>query len=299
MAEPNFTGRTAIVTGAAKGLGEAYARWLADRGCAVVISNRVSADGSSQAQAVVDAIMAKGGRAVAHDGPVETVDAAQEMAEIAKRHFGGIDIFISNAGIVRFIDFSTVTIEEMREVVDINLWGALYGLKAVWPSMIERGYGRVVLTGSSAGMWGQPQSASYSMSKAAMVGLARSVSLDVPEGKDIKLNVIAPAAYTPMSAGHMGEKWADYASADRVAPVVGWLCSDLCTTTGGIYHSGASNVRRVQTIEGPIEDLNSGPTDEVMGRLVPQPEWTSSYASGAEVLPELVKALRQQGGDLG
>lgn len=294
MAGLDFSGRTAIVTGAAKGLGESYARWLADHGCAVVVSNRPAADGSSQAQAVVEGILSRGGRAAAHDGPVETADAAQEMVEVAKRHFGGVDIFVSNAGIVRFIDFSTVSIDEMREVIDINMWGAVYGLKAVWPSMLERGYGRAVLTGSSAGLWGQPQSASYSMSKAAMVGLARSVSLDIPEGKDIKVNVICPAAYTPMSAGHMGEKWADYASSDRVAPVVGWLCSDKCNVTGAIYHSGASNVRRVQTLESPVEDVESAPIEEVMARLTAKPEWTSSYASGAEVLPDLVKALQAE-----
>ncbi|ABQ66705.1 short-chain dehydrogenase/reductase SDR [Rhizorhabdus wittichii RW1] len=290
MAELDFTGRTAIVTGAAKGLGRAYARWLAARGCAVVASNRPAADGGSAAQATVDEIVAAGGRAVAHDGPVESEAAAAELADLALSRFGGIDILVSNAGVVRWGEFGAVTADDMREVIDINLWGCIHGLKAAWPAMTARGYGRIVLTASSAGLWGQMRSPAYGASKAAMIGLARSIALDVPEGADIRINVIAPAAYTPMSAAHFDEKWADYASADRVAPVVGWLASDRCGSSGGIYHAGAGHVRRVQILEGPIEELSSGPIDEVMARLEPKPEWTSSFASGAELMPELANA---------
>lgn len=288
--DPDFSGRTAIVTGAAKGLGRAYARWLAARGCAVVVSNRLTADGGSAAQNTVDEILAAGGRAVAHDGPVESEAAAAEMADLAQRSFGGIDIFVSNAGVVRWGDFGAVTLDEMREVIDINLWGCIFGLKAVWPALVAGGYGRIVLTASSAGLWGQMQSPAYGTSKAAMIGLARSIALDVPEPADIRINVVAPAAYTPMSAAHFGERWADYASADHVAPVVGWLCSDRCRGSGGIYHAGAGHVRRVQILEGPIQDLSSGTIDEVMARLEPQPEWTSSFASGAELMPDMAKA---------
>lgn len=286
----DFAGRTAIVTGASKGLGRAYALWLAARGCAVVVSNRPAPGGGSSAQAVADEIVAGGGRAVAHDGAVQSPDAAAEMAAIARDAFGSADIFVSNAGIQAWRHFSTVTLEEMRELLDINLWGAIVGLKAVWPAMVDKGYGRIVLTGSSAGLWGQMQSADYGASKGAMVGLARSVALDVPEGADIRVNVIAPAAYTPMSMGSFDPKWADYASPDHVAPVVGWLCSEHCRSSGGIYHAGAGNVRRVQVLEGPVHALSGGSIADVMASLTPQPEWSSSFASGAEILPEMVKA---------
>lgn len=289
MLELDFTGHTAIVTGASKGLGRAYARWLAARGCAIVASNRAAPDGSNSAQAVVDEIIAAGGRAVAHAGPAQSVEAAAEMVAIAKQHFGTPDIFISNAGIQAWRPFSTVTLEEMRELLDINLWGCIVGLKAVWPGMVERGFGRIVLTGSSAGLWGQMQSADYGASKAAMVGLARSIALDVPDGADIRINVIAPAAYTPMSAGSIDPKWADYASPDHVAPVVGWLCSERCRSSGGIYHTGAGNIRRAQIIEGPVHRLAGGSIDMVMSSLDAQPEWASSFASGADILPEMVK----------
>ena len=286
---PDFTGRTAIVTGASKGLGRAYARWLAAHGCAVVVSNRPAADGASSAQAVVDEIVAAGGRAVAHDGAVQSESDAAAMVALASDHFGAPDIFISNAGVQAFRHFSSVTLEQMRELLDINLWGVIVGLKAVWPSMVERGYGRIVLTGSSAGMWGQMQSADYAASKGAMIGLARSIAIDVPEGADIRINIISPAAYTPMSSGSFDPKWADYASPDHVAPVVGWLCSEQCRTSGGIYHTGAGHVRRAQVLEGPVHKTTGGDLDSVMNGLERQPEWTSSFASGAEIFPAMME----------
>ena len=287
----DFSGRTAIVTGATKGLGRAYAHWLAAHGCAVVVSNRKAPDGSSSARTVSEEIVAAGGRAVVHDGPVQTPEAAEEMVRIARQHFGTPDIFISNAGVQAFRDFGSVTLDEMNALLEINLHGVLVGLKAIWPAMAEAGYGRIVLTGSSAGLWGQVGSADYAASKAAMVGIARSLTIDGPTGADICVNVIAPAAYTPMSAGSIPAEWAGYASPDHVAPVVGWLCSDRCSTSGGIYHAGAGNVRRVQILEGPVHQLSEGDIDSVMRGLTAQPEWTSSFASGAEIMPELVKAM--------
>ena len=287
----DFAGRTAIVTGAAKGLGRAYAHWLAAHGCAVVVSNRRAPDGSSPAQAVTEEIVAAGGRAVAHDGSVQAPEAAAEMVRIAREHFDTPDIFISNAGVQAFRDFGDVTLDQMDALLEINLRGVLVGLKAIWPAMTETGYGRIVLTGSSAGLWGQVGSADYAASKAAMVGIARSLTIDVPVGADICVNVIAPAAYTPMSAGSIPVEWADYASPDHVAPIVGWLSSDRCNSSGSIYHAGAGNVRRVQILEGPVHRLSEGDIDSVMRGLTAQPEWNSSFASGAEILPELVKAM--------
>ena len=291
-ADLDFTGRTAIITGASKGLGRAYALWLAARGCAVVVSNRPAADGASSAQAVADEIARAGGRAIAHDGAVESAQAAADMVAAATTRFGPPDIFISNAGVQAFRPFSAVTLEEMRALIDINLWGCILGLKAVWPAMVANGYGRIVLTGSSAGLWGQVQSADYAASKAAMVGLARSIALDAPEGADIRVNVIAPAAYTPMSMGSIDPKWADYASPDHVAPVAGWLCSERCQSSGGIYHAGAGHVRRVQIIEGPVRAIADGGVDAAMAGLTPLPEWSDSFASGTEILPEMTKGMR-------
>lgn len=287
MAELDFTGRTAIVTGGAKGLGRAYAHWLAARGCAVVVSNRLAADGSSPAQIAAREIVDAGGRAVAHDGAVESERSAAYMVALAERQFGAPDILVANAGIQAWRSFSTATLSEMRRLLEVNLWGAIVGIKAVWPAMISRRYGRIVLAGSSAGLWGQAQSADYGASKGAMIGLARSIALDVPEGADIRINVIAPAAYTPMSSGSFDPKWADYASPDLVAPIAGWLASERCQSSGGIYHAGAGNVRRVQILEGPVHRLDYANVDGLMRGLPLEPEWQSSFASGAEIMPEM------------
>lgn len=288
MADLDFTGRTAIVTGAAKGLGRAYADWLAARGCAVVVSNRLAVDGSSPAQAAAREIVAAGGRAVAHDGAVEAEHSSAQMVALAEEHFGPPDILIANAGIQAWRSFSEVTLQQMRELIEVNLWGCILGVKAVWPTMAALRYGRIVLAGSSAGLWGQQQSADYGASKGAMIGLARSIALDVPVGADISINVIAPAAYTPMSSGSFDAKWVDYASPDRVAPVTGWLASDRCQTSGGIYHAGAGNVRRVQILEGPVHPVDQANLDGVMRDLPFEPEWQSSFASGLEIMPAMM-----------
>jgi short-subunit dehydrogenase len=153
--------------------------------------------------------------------------------------------------------------------------------------MIAQRYGRIVLAGSSAGLWGQPQSADYGASKGAMIGLARSIALDVPEGADIHINVIAPAAYTPMSSASFDPKWADYASPGHVAPVAAWLASARCQSSGGIYHAGAGHVRRVQILEGPVHRLDHADVDALMRGLPLEPEWQSSFASGAEIMPDM------------
>lgn len=287
MDDLDFTGRTAIVTGAAKGLGRAYANWLAVRGCNLVVSNRLAADGSSPAQTAAREIVSAGGRAMAHDGPVEAEQSAAQMVALAEEHFGPPDILIANAGIQAWRSFSEVSLQQMRELLEINLWGCILGAKAVWPSMVAQRYGRIVFAGSSAGLWGQQRSADYGASKGAMIGLARSIALDVPEGADIRINVIAPAAYTPMSSASFGAQWADYASPDRAAPVAGWLASDRCQTSGGIYHAGAGNVRRVQILEGPVRSIDQADLDGTMRGLPLEPEWQNSFASGAEIMPEM------------
>lgn len=287
VTERDFSGRAAIVTGAAAGLGRAYALWLAARGCAVVVNNRLRSDGSSSAQDVVDAIVAAGGKAVAHDAPVEGESAAEDMVALAVERFGSIDILICNAGIQRWTDFSVLSLDEMETVLNVNLWGTLRPLKAVWPAMIAQRYGRIVLTGSGAGLWGQQQSVAYCASKSAMSGIARGLTLDVPEGADIRANVIAPAAYTPMSSTSIPEHWAEFMAAERVAPVVGWLASECCDVSGAIYHAGAGRVRRVRMLESERLELDGDDIDAIMHRLDGPDEPGSSFGAGAELMPEL------------
>jgi NAD(P)-dependent dehydrogenase (short-subunit alcohol dehydrogenase family) len=284
-ADAGFAERVAIVTGAGKGLGRAYALWLAEHGCAVVVNNRPRSDESSAASVVAE-IIAAGGQAVAHEGAVEDPDSAEAMVALARAQFGRIDILICNAGIQHWRDFAALAIEEMRRLIEINLWGTLLPVKAVWSEMLHNRYGRIVLTGSGAGLWGQQQSADYSTSKAAMTGLARALTLDVPTGCDIRINVIAPAAYTGLSAGVIDAKWSDFMSPDRVAPVVGWLSSEACDVSGAVLHDGAGRVRRAHVIESERLELN-GDVGRLVHSLEAPEEPTSSFAAGAQLMPEL------------
>jgi NAD(P)-dependent dehydrogenase (short-subunit alcohol dehydrogenase family) len=281
----DFAGRTAIVTGGGKGLGRAYAHWLARHGCAVVVNNRASGS-ASPASTVTDEIIAAGGRAVAHDGAVEDAASAEAMVALALARFGGTDILVCNAGIQRWTHFSDMTIADMRDLIDVNLWGTLLPLQAAWKAMIAQGYGRIVLTGSGAGLWGQQRSVHYSATKAAMTGIARALTLDVPDGADIRINVIAPAAYTPMSSDSIDAQWAGFMAPDRVAPVVGWLASAACDVSGAVYHSGAGRVRRVRVTESLRHELG-GDMDATMHGLSGPPEPASSFGAGAELMPEL------------
>jgi len=280
-----FSGRVAIVTGAATGLGRAYALWLAKAGCAVVVNNRPR-EGHSRAQAVVDEIVKAGGRAVAHDGAVETEPAGREMVAAAIDHFGRIDILVCNAGVQWFEDFDGMDLAANRAIVDVSLWGTLYPLHAAWPHMVKQGYGRIVLTGSGAGLWGQVKSVPYSAAKAAMIGIARGVVLDAPEGADIRANVVAPVAYTSMSDGVLSTEWADFLSPDHVARLVGWLASEDCKESGMIYHGGAGRVRRTRLIESDVVEVGDD-VGAALATIAAGHEPAHSFAAGAELIPEL------------
>jgi NAD(P)-dependent dehydrogenase (short-subunit alcohol dehydrogenase family) len=284
-ADASFTGRVAIVTGAGKGLGRAYALWLAKLGCAVVVNNRNNT-GESSAASVVAEIRTAGGEAVAHEGAVEDPKSAEAMVDLARAQFGRLDILVCNAGIQHWRDFASLDVEEMRRLIDVNLWGTLLPVKAAWSDMLRSHYGRIVLTGSGAGLWGQQQSADYCASKAAMIGLARALTLDVPSGCDIRINVIAPAAYTGISADVIDVKWSDFMSPDRVAPVVGWLASEACDISGAVLHAGAGRVRRAHVIESARLDLEDD-VGRVMRALEVREEPSSSFAAGAQLMPEL------------
>jgi NAD(P)-dependent dehydrogenase (short-subunit alcohol dehydrogenase family) len=282
----------AIVTGAGAGLGRAYAHWLAARGAAVVVNNRAKPDGSSTAATVVAEILEGGGKAVAHIGAVEEPDCGAAMVEVATKEFRAPDILICNAGVQRWAKFPAMPLAEMRAMIDINLWGTLHPIQAAWPAMVAGRYGRIVLAGSGAGLWGQQDSVPYCISKSAMIGLARGLALDVPKGADICVNVIAPAAYTAMSSAGIEERWADYMAAERVAPVVGWLASASCRESGMILHAGAGRVRRVRVLQSEWVELDGGSVDAQLSGLHGPPEPHSSYGGGATLMPELFASFK-------
>ncbi|MET4682259.1 SDR family NAD(P)-dependent oxidoreductase [Brevundimonas faecalis] len=203
-----FDGQVAIVTGAGGGLGREHALALAARGAKVVVNDLGGArDGSggsaSAAEAVVAEIVAAGGEAMANAASVTDVDAVEAMVADVMARWGRIDILVNNAGILRDKSFAKMSLDDFRLVVDVHLMGAVNCTKAVWDIMREQNYGRIVMTTSSSGLFGNFGQANYGAAKMALVGLMQTLSIEGAKN-DIRVNCLAPTAHTRMTEDLQG-----------------------------------------------------------------------------------------------
>jgi NAD(P)-dependent dehydrogenase (short-subunit alcohol dehydrogenase family) len=249
-----FDGDVAIVTGAGHGLGRAYALELASRGAAVVC-NDIDA---SRAAATADAIRERGGIAVAEASSVSTPEGGAAIVEAAVDAFGSVEIVVNNAGQLRNAAFEDLSVEEFREVVDTHLAGAFYVTQPAYRHMKAAGYGRIVFTSSSAGMFGSPWQANDAAAKAGLVGLGNVVALEGARG-GITANTVMPMALTgidedgppPYSPDDLRDTvdalrpLAPSMVVENVAPLVVYLASRRCRETGRIFSVGAGHVARV------------------------------------------------------
>ncbi len=240
----DFKGRVAIVTGAGGGLGKQHALALAARGAKVVV-NDLGGDvhgvgGSvSAAQAVVDQIRAAGGEAIANGASVTDFEAVQKMVQQAMDTWGRVDILVNNAGILRDKSFAKMDLADFRLVVDVHLMGAVHCSKAVWPIMQAQNYGRIVMTTSSSGLYGNFGQANYGAAKMALVGLMQTLSIE-GQKHDIRVNCLAPTAATRMTEGLMPQAVLDALEPQAVVPaMLVMACQDaptravLCAGAGG------------------------------------------------------------------
>ncbi|MGV0985299.1 MAG: SDR family NAD(P)-dependent oxidoreductase [Limnohabitans sp.] len=205
----DFKGRVAIVTGAGGGLGKQHALALAARGAKVVVNdlggNVHGVGGSvSAAQAVVDEIRAAGGEAIVNGASVTDFAAVQAMVQQTMDTWGRVDILVNNAGILRDKSFAKMELADFRLVVDVHLMGAVHCSKAVWPIMQAQNYGRIVMTTSSSGLYGNFGQANYGAAKMALAGLMQTLSIE-GEKNNIRVNCLAPTAATRMTEGLMPE----------------------------------------------------------------------------------------------
>lgn len=257
---PLFSGRVAAITGAGKGLGRSYALWLASQGCAVVVNNRTHPGVPSSAQALANEITELGGTAVAHDGSVDDPAAASGLVSRAVEAFGKLDILVCNAGIMPEAPFAETSQVDIEKVVSINVLGTIYPLQQAWAHMLERGYGRVVLSGSTVGVYGFAGAAVYGATRCTAIGLARSLTLEIPPGTDIGVNVIMPFAYTNMSStaidAAMPSTVTEMIQPDKIAPFVGWLCSEDNYHRGRIFHASALKASRIGIVESAVTDID-------------------------------------------
>ena len=225
----DFKGRVAIVTGAGGGLGRQHALALAARGARVVVNDLGGArDGSggsvSAAQAVVDEIVAAGGEAIANGASVTDFDAVQAMVQQAVDAWGRVDVLVNNAGILRDKSFSKMEIADFKLVVDVHLMGAVNCTKAVWALMNAQKYGRIVMTTSSSGLYGNFGQSNYGAAKLALVGLMQTLSIEGAKN-DIRVNCLAPTAATRMTEDLFPKEMLEAFQPDAVVPAMLVLAS--------------------------------------------------------------------------
>ncbi|MGV9798354.1 SDR family NAD(P)-dependent oxidoreductase [Mycobacterium sp. NPDC003449] len=249
-----FDDRVAVITGAGRGLGREYARLLAAKGAKVVVNDpggSLTGDGggAGPAHAVVDEIVSAGGEAVANTDTVATADGGRAIVDTAMTTYGRIDILIHNAGTVRRGSLKEMSYEDFDAVLDVHLRGAFHVVRPAFPLMCDAGYGRVVLTSSIGGLYGNHDVANYAAAKAGIVGLCNVVALE-GAAAGVSCNVIVPGAVTRMAEGLDTSAYPPM-GADLVAPVVGWLAHESCGVTGELYAAIAGRVARIALAESP------------------------------------------------
>ena len=288
MSARRFDGRVAVITGAGRGLGIAYAELLAARGAKVVINDNGSGlDGSgadvSVASQAVEAIRAAGGEAVANTNSVATSEGGKAIIESALDHFGRIDILIHNAGNTRFDSFADITYDEFRSVVDVHLLGAFNVTHPAFPVMCKAGYGRVVLTGSIGGIYTMAQTVPYAVAKSGMIGLSNIIAIE-GAGHGVKSNIILPGALTRMAEGLDTTHYPPMGP-ELVAPVVGYLAHEDCAVTAELLISVAGRIARAFVTESEGVYRPSWTIDEVADNIDairdPARQWTFHPAEGA------------------
>ena len=229
-----YDGKVAIVTGAGGGLGRSHAIELASRGARVVVNDlggSVNGEGqnSEAALAVVREIEAAGGEAMAHPANVANMDEVTDMVEQAMAKWGRIDILVNNAGILRDKSFSKMELADFRTVLDVHLMGSVNCTKAVWEIMKAQEYGRIVMTSSSSGLYGNFGQSNYGAAKLGVVGFMNTLAQEGAK-YNIRVNALAPTAGTRMTEGLMSEQAFNLLTPEMVTPAVLFMVAEDAPT---------------------------------------------------------------------
>src|SRR5271169_1442961 len=270
MPELRFDDRVAVVTGAGRGLGRSYALLLASKGAKVVVNDTggsLTGDGvdTSPADDVVREIKAAGGEAVASTDSVATPIGGTAIIQTALDHYGKIDILVHNAGTVRRAPLTEMSYEDFDALLDVHLRGAFHVVRPAFPSMQNARYGRIVLTSSIGGLYGNHGVANYAVAKAGVIGLSNVVALEGATD-NVLCNVIVPSAVTRMAEGLDISAYPPMGT-ELVAPVVGLLAHETCPVTGEMLVAIAGRVARVVVAETPGVHRSSWSIEDVAEQI--------------------------------
>jgi len=295
-----FKDRVAIVTGAGGGLGRSHALELARRGVKVVVNDLGgsvdgSGAGSEMAQSVVAEITKAGGQAMANGANVTKSDEVEAMVATTIERWGHVDILVNNAGILRDKSFSKMSMEDFRLVVDVHLHGSATCTKAVWNHMKERGYGRIVMTTSSSGMYGNFGQTNYGAAKAGLSGFMRTLCLEGAK-YDIRVNTLSPTARSRMTENLMPEEILEKLTVESVtAGLVYLVCDDapnrmiLCAGAGGYSETKVFETQGINLSEDAQTAENVAKHIDAIRATDGQEEFTNGGQQGTKFLTRIQK----------
>lgn len=264
-----FDGRVAIVTGAGTGLGRSHAITLAQRGAAVVVNDvGGTLEGSGTSTRAADAVVAEiasfGGRAIASYESVAEAESAKALVARAIDAFGGVDILVNNAGILRDKSFGKMALGDFDAVIRVHLAGAAYCTHAAWPAMAAKKYGRVIMTLSNSGLYGNFGQANYAAAKAGLIGLMNTLKIEGMRN-NILVNAVAPMAATRMTEATMTPEVISRFRPEYPSAVVAYMCSETFTESGMIISCAGGHYSAVKIMSAIGAQLDEPPTPESIG----------------------------------
>ena len=271
----DFNGKVAVVTGAGAGLGKAYALEFAKRGAKVVVNDLGGArdglgESKTPAEAVVSEIKALGFEAVANYDNVATKEGGENIVKTAMESFGSIDILVNNAGILRDKSFTKMEKDNWDAVLDVHLNGAYNVTKPAFAHMKENGFGRIIMTTSAAGLYGNFGQTNYSAAKMGLIGFMNTLKIEGLK-YNVHVNTIAPIAASRLTEDILPPEMLEKMKPEFIAPIVMYLSSENCGETGQIYNAGMGFYNRASVITSPSillgEDGNPPSAETIMENM--------------------------------